>query len=127
MNNSRLPIRDLVETRLKGLGIRPGTLARRCGYKNLAKGIRRIEAMSCGDLDAPSTRMMLKALPVALEVDEGVVEAAVHETVTAIEHSARTAAAERDAAFKPHAYLVGSETRPSSITVFDSAADPNGG
>jgi hypothetical protein len=43
MIGPRLPIHDLVETQLKQLGLRRSELARRCGFKNANKGIRRIE------------------------------------------------------------------------------------
>jgi hypothetical protein len=122
MSDCRLPIREFVEGRSKELGIRRGELARRCGFKNVDKGIRRCEAMCDGDLDSSSARMILNALPAALEVDEVVVAAAVRESGILIERARRRADAERDAAwrasFKPHAYLIGSETRPWSITMY---------
>ena len=122
MSDHRLPIRELVETRSKELGIGRGELARRCGFKNVDKGIRRLEAMCDGDLDSSSARMILKALPAALEVGEEVVEAVVRESSASIERSKREADAERDgawrASFNPHAYLIGTETRPWSITMY---------
>jgi hypothetical protein len=128
MSDSRLPIRDLVETRLKELGIQRSELALRCGYKNVNKGNRRIEAICGGDLDSSSGRMILKALPTTLEVSEDVVNAAARETADALDRRKRTAAAEREeawrASFKPHAYLVGTETRPSSITMYGFSGGP---
>src|SRR5712671_3473521 len=100
LNNDRLPIHDLVEIRLRELGIRRNEFARRCGFKNIAKGIRRIEAMCSGDLDSAPSRMILKALPVALEVSDDIVSAAVRETAASVEESERKATAERDDAWR---------------------------
>ncbi len=65
--------------------------------------------------------MILTALPAALEVNEGIVQVAVRETADALDQMNRKAVAEREsawrAAFKPHAYLRGSQERPSSITM----------
>ena len=98
LKNGRLPIHDLVESRERELGIKRSDLARRCGFKNVAKGIRRIEAMCAGDLVSLSAKMILKALPVALEVSEEVVHGAVQETAVLLDQNERKAAAERDAA-----------------------------
>jgi hypothetical protein len=100
-------------------------VVRRCGVD---KGLRRLEAVCGGDLDSSSARMILKALPMALEVEEGVVDVAVRQTADSIDQSNRMAAAEQDAAwrtsFKPHAYLLGTETRPSSIAMFGFSGGP---
>ena len=56
--------------------------------------------------------MILTALPTALDVEEGIVQAAVRETAETLEQMDRTAAADRESAwrasFKPHGYLCGS-------------------
>jgi hypothetical protein len=70
MSDFRLPILDLVETRLKELGIRRSELARRCGFRNVNKGIRRIEAVCCGDFGSLPARIILRALSTALEVSQ---------------------------------------------------------
>jgi hypothetical protein len=128
MSNISSPIHDLVESRLKDLGIRRGELARRCGFKNVSKGLRRIEAMCRGDFDSPCAGMILKALPTALELDRDVVDVVVRETASALDQSIQTAAAERRAAsrtsFKPCAYLCGTEARPSSVTVYGLSGGP---
>jgi hypothetical protein len=38
------PIHELIENQRKRLGLRRSELARRCGFKNLDKGLRRISA-----------------------------------------------------------------------------------
>ena len=128
MLHSRLPIQRLIESRLKDLGIRQSELARRCGFKNLDKGMRRLEALCRGDINSPSAAMILTALPMALEVGEATVHVAVHETAKAVDKMDRMAAADREAAwrasFKPHGYLCGSQERPSSITMCGVTGGP---
>jgi hypothetical protein len=130
-NNGRLPIHDLVETRLKELGIQRSEFARRCGFKNVAKGIRRIEAMCAGDLVSLSAKMILKALPAALEVSEEIADGTVRETAVLLEQNERRAAADRDAAwrasFKPKAYFVGQRRAPPPSPCVASPAAPNDG
>jgi hypothetical protein len=122
MSDCRLPIRELVEGRSKELGIGRGDLARRCGFENVNKGVRRLEALCDGDLESSSARMILKVLPAALEVEEAVVEAVVRGSGALIEQAKQRADASQDAAwrasFKPGAYLIGTETRPWSITMY---------
>lgn len=111
------PIHDLIENQAKRLGLRRSELARRCGFKNVEKGLRRIDGVCHGDLDSPGAKMVLDALPAALEVDKNVVEGAIAATAEMIAEANRLAEAKREAAwresFKPHAYLVGSTNRPS--------------
>ncbi len=111
------PIHELIENQQKRLGLRRNELARRCGFKNLAKALRRIDGVCHGDLDSPGAKMVLDNLAVALEVDKNVVEGAIAATAEVIADANRLAEEKRDAAwrasFKPHAYLVGSQNRPS--------------
>jgi hypothetical protein len=57
----RYPIHTLIENRRKTLGIRRSELTRRCGSKNVAKGLRRLDALCDGDLYSPSARMIVTA------------------------------------------------------------------
>jgi hypothetical protein len=122
------PIHELIESQQKQLGLRPSELARRCGFRNVDKGLRRIDGVCHGDLDSPGAKMVLDNLAVALEVDKNVVEEAITATAEIIPEANRLAEAERDAAwresFKPHAYLVGSENRPSQITFYGLTGGP---
>jgi hypothetical protein len=72
--------------------------------------------------------MVLDNLAVALEVDKVVVENAIAATAQVIADANRLAEANRDAAwrasFKPHAYLVGSQNRPSQITFYGMTGGP---
>ena len=122
------PIHELIENQQKRLGLRRNELARRCGFKNLDKGLRRIDGVCDGDLDSPQAKMVLDHLAAALEVDKVVVEKAITATAEIIADANRLAEAERDAAwrnsFKPHAYLVGSTNRPSQITFYGMTGGP---
>jgi hypothetical protein len=114
------PIHELIENRQKQLGLGRNELGRRCGFKNLAKALRRIDGVCHGDLDSPGAKMVLDNLAVALEVDKNLVEDAIAATTQIIDEANRLAEEKRDAAwrasFKPHAYLVGSQNRPSQIS-----------
>lgn len=118
----RYPIHELIESQQERLGIRRSELARRCGFKNFAKGIRRIDAVCQGDLESPGAKMVLDALPAALELEEITVEAAIRTTAAIIAEGERRVAAEREAAwrasFVPHAYLLGSQNRPSQLFIY---------
>ena len=122
------PIRDLIENQAKRLGLRRSELARRCGFKNLAKGLRRIDGICHGDLESPGAKMVIDALPAALEVDKNVVEEAIAATAEMIAEANRLAEAKREAAwresFKPHAYLVGTTNSPSQITFYGLTGGP---
>jgi hypothetical protein len=55
------PIHDLIENQAKRLGLRRNELARRCGFKNLDKGLRRIDGVCLGDLDSPGAKAVIDA------------------------------------------------------------------
>lgn len=118
----RYPIHHLIEGRLKALGLSRGHLASRCGFRNVSKGLRRIGALCDGDLAARGSAKVIAALPAALVVDESVVEQTLRETAEIVAEAERQAAAEGEAAwrasFVPCAYLLGTETRPSQITIY---------
>ena len=118
----RYPIHELIELRLESLGIRRSELARRCGFKNVEKGIRRIDGVCHGDLDSQGAKKVIDPLAAALEVKKEEVDDAICSTAKIIAEAERRAEAEHEAAwrasFKPHAYLVGTDRRPSQITIY---------
>jgi hypothetical protein len=122
------PIHHLIENQAKRLGLRRNELARRCGFKNLDKGLRRIDGVCHGELDSPGAKVVLDNLAVALEVEKDVVEKAIRSTAEIIAKTERHGETARDAAwrasFKPHAYLVGSQNRPSQITIYGMTGGP---
>ncbi len=122
------PIHNLIENQAKRLSLRRSELALRCGFKNVEKGLRRIDGVCHGDLDSPGAKMVLDNLAPALEVEKVVVENAIAATADIIAEANRLAEAKREAAwresFKPHAYLVGSQNRPSQITFYGLTGGP---
>jgi hypothetical protein len=94
------PIHDLIENQAKQLGLRRNELARRCGFKNVEKGLRRIDGVCHGDFDSPGAKMVIEALPGALEVDKNVVEDAIAATARIIAEAKRLGDAKRDAAWR---------------------------
>jgi hypothetical protein len=118
----RYPIHNLIETRRASLGIGRGELVRRCGFRNISKGLRRIENVCNGDLASPGAKGVIVALPAALELEASEVEKAVRETANIIARARAEEEAKREvawrASFKPSAYLVGTQSRPSSITIY---------
>jgi hypothetical protein len=90
---------------------------RRVNYKNITKGLRRLDKLLAGDLD--KTRDLIHALPAALDVPPEVVEHAIEDTrhqIAAAQEAARHAreAAWR-AAFRPHAIILTEQTVPQPI------------
>ncbi len=80
----RYPIHNLIETRRAGFGLRRGDLPRRCGFKNISKGLRWIENVCHGDRVSPAAKAVIVALPAALEMGAHEVEKAVKETADLI-------------------------------------------
>jgi hypothetical protein len=116
---SDLAIATLVRSRMIELGLSPGELAKRLGYKNLAKGIRRINALRDGDLEG--TKQFLDVLPQALETSAETVERALDQTVREIELAEKHEAEARDKIWRenfcPHAIILTERTVPSPIFV----------
>jgi hypothetical protein len=115
-----LAIQNLITNRCGELRLGRAELVRRCGYKNISKGIRRLEQVYAGELQKGIS--LLRGLPSALELTPEVVRQAVDETLGELNDRALRSAAEADAAwraaFKPHAYLLGTRTRPSQLLFF---------
>jgi hypothetical protein len=116
------PLYDLVAARMNEIGLSRRELIERCGYRNVTKGLRRLDAIWNGALGDETSSKILDALPINLDLDPAVVEAAVNESCCRLEQSARNAETEWEAAwrgaFQPDAYLVGTYTRPTQITIF---------
>jgi hypothetical protein len=124
----RNPIHELIENRCNELGIGRSQLAQRCGFKNISKGLRRIDTVCAGDLNSQTSKNVVNALPDALGLEKAMVETAIHDTDEIIAEAERKAAAEREAAwrasFLPHGYLLGTHERPSSITIYGLTGGP---
>jgi hypothetical protein len=116
---SDLAIATLVRSRMIELGLSRGELAKRLGYKNIAKGIRRIDAWRDGDLEG--TKQFLNVLPQALELSAETVKRALDQTVRELESAEKQEAEARDKIwrenFRPHAIILTERTVPSPIFV----------
>jgi hypothetical protein len=91
---SDLAIVTLIRSRMTELGLSRGEFARRLGYKNIAKGIRRIDALCEGDFEG--TKQVLDGLPQALETSAETVTLALDQTVREIELAGKREAEARD-------------------------------
>ena len=113
MTRTDLPLSILIRKRCQDLGLSRSELVRRCGYKNISKGLRRLDQVCAGEFGKADA--LLARLPDALDLPPETVK----EGVTA---TTRQIAAEADArwraSFKPAAYLLGTSNRPSQIWMF---------
>jgi hypothetical protein len=109
----------LFRSRLTELGLSRGEFAKRLGYKNIAKGIRRIDAMFEGDIKG--TKQFMDVLPQALETSAEIVTLALDQTVREIELAEQKEAEARDKIWRenfcPHAIILTQRTVPSPIFV----------
>jgi len=115
-----LAIQILIDERSLERGLSHSEVVRLCGYKNISKGIRRLDELYAGDLQR--TAHLLAGLSIALELSPDVVERALNDTKQQLDNRAARASAEADAAwraaFKPHGILLGTQERPSQIFIF---------
>jgi hypothetical protein len=116
---SDLAIATLVRSRMIELGLSRGEFAKRLGYKNIAKGIRRIDDLCDGDIEG--TKQFLDVLPQALETSAETVKGALDQTVRELELAEQQEAEARDKIwlenFRPHAIILTERTVPSPIFV----------
>jgi len=113
-------IASLIETRQSQLHIKSADLVRRLGFKNVSKGLRRLDALRHGDLSA-TTRFIIDRLPAALDLSPEQVTSAVTATADQIAEAERARAEAEEQAyrstFRPHVLWVTERSRPSSITM----------
>ena len=109
----------IATSRMTELGLSRGEFAKRLGYKNLAKGIRRIDALCEGDIEG--MKQFLDALPQALQTSAETVKLALDQTVRELELAEKQEAEARDKIwrgnFRPHAIILTERTVPSPIFV----------
>jgi hypothetical protein len=105
-------IASLINTRSQALHISRVELVAGCGFKNIAKGIRRLEQVCAGDFCRAG--FLLSRLPDALSVESHVVNAAVVATERAKlqEDDQRY----RDT-FRPHGIIICERSRPEPLFV----------
>jgi len=92
--------------------MRPVELIERCGYKNIAKGLRRLDDLYCGEFAKAAG--LISRLPHALNVPNDLVKEVVDDVQ-------RRIADENEAAwqrhFQPHAVIITERSRPEPIFV----------
>jgi hypothetical protein len=129
MTIEALPIAEFVEHRRREIDLGKADVVRRCGYRNLSKGLRRLDALYAGELEGAALATMLSRLPEALEVDQEIVDAVVSATREIIDARMRQAAEARETAwratFVPHAYLVTERVVPMPITICALTGGPD--
>ena len=116
---SDLAIATLIRSRLTELGLSRGEFVKRLGYKNIAKGIRRIDVLCEGNIEG--TKQFIDVLPQALETSAEIVTLALDQTVRELELAAKQEAEARDKIwrenFRPHVIILTERTVPSPIFV----------
>jgi hypothetical protein len=112
MSDELLPIKALISDRCDELGLRPAELVRCCGYKNISKGLRRLESVTQGSFKGNDA--LMQELPSALNIGADVVKEAVAATRRQI-YEANEAAWR--AAFRPHAVILTEKQRPEPIFI----------
>ena len=115
----KLPIRVLIESRLRELGLTRADLIRRTAYKDVTKGLRRLDELYQGDLQRGQG--LVKMLATALDVPADAVRTAVQETYDQLNEEDRRAAEAKEArwraSFKPHAIIMTEKRVPQPIFV----------
>jgi hypothetical protein len=107
---TELPIETLITNRLRELGLGRAEFARRTGFKNEAKALRRLVELLQGE--TRSTRGLIEVLPRALDIPLATVNQAIEDTRTFIAEEAEAA---WRAAFVPHAVIETERRIPSPI------------
>jgi hypothetical protein len=114
-----LPIGLLIATRRHELGITSADLARRVGYRNIGKGVRRIDELCRSDFRA--AQFIVGALPRALELPEDDLRRAIQATGDELDARERGRLEEGEqryrATFEPHLIWTTEFSRPTSITM----------
>jgi hypothetical protein len=113
MARTDLPLSILIRKRCQDLGLSRSELVRRCGYKNISKGLRRLDQVYVGEFEKSGA--LLARLPDALDLPPETIKEAITATTRQI---AAEADARWRASFKPAAYLLGTSNRPSQIWMF---------
>ena len=105
-----LPIAALICCRSEELDLSAVELVRRCGYKNVSKGLRRLDQLCQGDFDKATT--LIENLSSALDVTPDVVKQAVEQSQQELQDADERAW--RDS-FRPHAIIVTERVIPQPL------------
>jgi hypothetical protein len=104
-------------SRCHELGLNKAQTVRLAGYKNEAKGIRRLDALIAGDLE--TTHTLIQRLPAALSLPDEVLHHAVQETRQQLDDRKRRQWEAEESkwrsSFRPHAIILTERTAPSPM------------
>lgn len=118
-NSDPLAIESLIVDRSCELGLGRPQLVQRAGYKNIAKGLRRLNELLAGELN--KTKSLIRALAPALELPSEAIHDAIDRTERQIaearEAAQRTQEKAWRAAFKPHAIIFTQRRVPQPVFV----------
>jgi hypothetical protein len=107
-------VNRLITERCRELGLSRSELVRRARYKNISKGLRRLDELLAGNL-AKATAL-IKAFPEALDLPKEAVLQAVQDTLRQLEDRERRRSEAEDmayrAGFKPHAVILSERSIP---------------
>ncbi len=132
---TKLPLAELIESRLRQLGLTQQELGFRLGYSNPVKAGGRIYALCEGYLDNGKSRAALVRLADALELPADQVEHVIELTQESLKERKRIADEQRRreihakelawrGEFKPHAIVLTERRMPSQITLCALAGGP---
>jgi hypothetical protein len=132
---TKLPLAELIQSRLRQLCLTPQELGFRLGYSNPAKAVGRVYAICEGYLDNRKSRAALVRLADALELPAHEVADVIELTRHSLAEQKRNADEQKRretqtkevawrTAFKPHAVIVTGIRIPSQITFCALAGGP---
>lgn len=126
--SNRLSLKEYVYSRMQVLGLSRSELARRCGFKNIAKTLRRIDNLMAGETRDASSIQLFEPLRNALEADENEFLAVIMENEARIDATTQEVQANTDKLwrqyFVPHGYMIGAYTYPSPLVSFILTGGP---
>ena len=105
-----LPLISLIDNRCRELDLKKAGLVERLGYKNIPKGLRRLEQLKLGNLTF--SQQIFSNLPAALDLCDTVVVNAIADTKEQLRQEDEDA---RRQAFFPHAVVLTERSIPSQI------------
>jgi hypothetical protein len=82
-----LPLATLITERCRELGLSRSELIARCEYKNITKGLRRLDQVYAGNLDKAAA--LIRKLPKALDLSADIIQKAATDTVRLIAEEKR--------------------------------------
>ncbi len=112
------PIEELIQNRMKELGLTRSEVARRVGYKNLSKGVRKLQEYM---VDGVPSGLYDNDFWQAIEVDRNLYQDTLQRTWDLMEQEEQEHARRLEELmqknYTPHLYVVTERWRPSNLTI----------